>query len=149
MGFERPDCSDPATAGFEIVRRHHAMSIVRKVSIRLGVLVLLASAAFLLFVYAARTSVVSRVPIPGSPMTAVVTADVSGCYKCQLFEHGHPISDPELLGPYASRSCSLTRVAGVSNVVTIGWADHNYHYIVLINMGTRRFGVISDSVPLR
>jgi hypothetical protein len=122
------------------------MSITKKISVVFGVLAVIASAIVLLFVYAVRTNVASRVPIPGSSMSAVVTADVSGCYSCQLFDQGHPISDLLPLGPYASRSCSLEHISSVSNIVTIEWAD-GYHYSVMVDIASRRFIVGSNSVP--
>src|SRR5580704_3175146 len=124
------------------------MSLAKKLSISFGVLILLILGAFLLFLYAVRTNVVSRVPIPGSSMTAVVTADISGCYSCQLFEHGYPISKLSLLGPYASRSCSLEDVSSVSNIVTIEWSD-GYHYSVAVDINARRFVTYSNDVTVQ
>jgi hypothetical protein len=89
---------------------------------------------------------VSSVPIPGSSMTAIVTADISGCYSVQLFEHGHPISGLQLLGPYASQKCTLEKVTSVSNIVTIYWSD-GYHYSVTVDISARRFVTNSNSVP--
>jgi hypothetical protein len=79
-------------------------------------------------------------------MTAIVTADVSGCYSVQLFDHGHPISDLHLLGPYASQKCTLDKVTSVSNIVTIDWSD-GYHYSVAVDVSTRRFVTNSNNVP--
>gem|GEM_PF-5682385 len=124
------------------------MSIAKKLSIVFGGLLLIGLVTFSLFVYAVRTNVVSRVPIPGSSMEAVVTADVSGCYSCQLFENGHPISNLQFLGPYASRSCSLEHISSVSNIVTIDWAD-GYRYSVAVDINARRFVAYSNSVPVR
>jgi hypothetical protein len=89
---------------------------------------------------------VSSVPIPGSSMTAIITADVSGCYSVQLFEHGHPISDLQLLGPYASQKCTLDKVTSVSNIVTIDWSD-GYHYSIAVDINAHRFVNYSNGVP--
>ncbi|HTB83817.1 MAG TPA: hypothetical protein VK742_09205 [Candidatus Sulfotelmatobacter sp.] len=89
---------------------------------------------------------VSSVPIPGSSMTAIVTSDISGCYSVQLFDHGQPISNLRLLGPYASQKCTLDKVTSVSNIVTIDWSD-GYHYSVAVDIIARRFVTDSNSVP--
>jgi hypothetical protein len=89
---------------------------------------------------------VSSVPIPGSSMTAIVTADISGCYSVQLFEQGHPISGLRLLGPYASQKCTLDKVVSVSNIVTINWSD-SYHYSVAVDINAHQFVTDSNSVP--
>jgi hypothetical protein len=90
---------------------------------------------------------VSSVPIPGTLMTAIVTADISGCYYVQLFEHGRAISNLQILGPYASQKCSLEKVTCVSNIVTIDWVD-SYHYSIAVDVNARRFVTYSNGVPV-
>lgn len=128
-----------------IVRRHHAMTTTKKLSIGFGVLVSLAGAVFLLVSCVFGRQVVSRVPVPGSSMTAIVTSDIAGCYSVQLFEHGHPISDFWLLGPYASQKCTLEKVTCVSNIVTINWSDGNRNSVA-VNINARRFVTNSNSL---
>jgi len=97
------------------------MTTIKKIPIRIGLLVSFVGAVFLLV--SCMCPVVSRVPVPGSSMTAVVTADLAGCYDVQLFEHGHPIPGcSQCLGPYSSQHCSLAQVSTTSNIVTIAWA---------------------------
>jgi hypothetical protein len=126
-----------------------AMSIAKRTFIIVGVL---ASSAVVTFLVAGclifGREKVSSGPIPGSSMTAVVTADVSGCYSVQLFEHGHPISDLQLLGPYASQKCTLDKVTSVSNIVTIDWSD-GYHYSVAVDVNAHRFVNYSNGVPVQ
>jgi hypothetical protein len=127
------------------------MTTTKKISMSAGLLVLLVGMAFLLSSCLAPT--VSRVPVPGSSMTAVVTADLAGCYDVQLYEHGHPIPGQlQCLGPYASQHCSLAQVATTSNIVTITWTDggsNGYHYSSAVDVDARRFVVYSNGVPVR
>jgi len=123
------------------------MNSTKKISALL-VLALCMASAFLLAGCILGRWKVSRVPIPGSPMTAVVTADLSGCYSVQLFEHGHPISDLQLLGPFVSEHCSLTQVSRTSNIVTIDWTDEGNHYQTAVDVAARRFVIHSNGVPV-
>ena len=83
-------------------------------------------------------------------MTAVVTADLAGCYDVQLYEQGHPISGQlQCLGPYASQHCSLAQVFTTSNIVTITWTDEGYHYSTAVDVDARRFVVYSNGVPVK
>src|SRR5579862_1060046 len=120
----------------------------RKLFIRLGLTVSLVGVACLLA--SCMTPTVSRVPVPGSSMTAVVTADLAGCYDVQLYEHGHPIpGQVQCLGPYASQHCSLAQVSTTSNIVTIAWTDGDHHYSTAVDVDARRFVVFSNGVPVR
>jgi hypothetical protein len=127
------------------------MAINKKISKGAGPFVSLVGMAFLLSSCLVPT--VSRVPVPGSSMTAVVTADLAGCYDVQLYEHGHPIpGQVQCLGPYASQHCSLAQVATTSNVVTITWMDggsNGHHYGTAVDVDARRFAVYSNAVPVR
>jgi hypothetical protein len=124
------------------------MTTIKKIPIRIGLLVSFVGAVFLLV--SCMCPVVSRVPVPGSSMTAVVTADLAGCYDVQLFEHGHPIPGcSQCLGPYSSQHCSLAQVSTTSNIVTIAWADGGYHYSTAVDVDARRFVVYSNGVPVR
>jgi hypothetical protein len=123
------------------------VSKAKKTFIAVGILATCAVVTFLLagcLIFGPEK--ISSVPIPGSPMTAIVTADISGCYYVQLFEHGHPISNLQILGPYASQKCSLEKVTCVSNIVTIDWAD-GYHYSISVDISARRFVNYSNGVP--
>jgi hypothetical protein len=96
------------------------------------------------------TPTVSRVQVPGSSMTAVVTADLAGCYDVQLYEQGHVIpGQRQCLGPYASQYCSLAQVETTSNIVTITWTDGSHHYKTAIDVDARCFVVYSNGVPSR
>ena len=133
------------------VRRHHAMSKTKKISVVVGVvLVSGAVAAFLIWAFVLRPQVVSRVPLPGSSMTAIITSDLAGCCYCQLFERGHPVSDLHILGSYVSGMCSTAHVSRASNIVTVDWGDgsQNY-YAVAIDIEARGFVVSSNSTPSR
>jgi len=121
------------------------MSAAKKISIAIGILVLLLSVTSLLFWYAVSTNVVSRVSIPDSTLTVVLFADVSGCYSCQLFDDGDPISGLQPLGPYASRRCSSPELSSVSNIVTVGWRDGNYHYSVAVDTEAKRLFIASNN----
>jgi hypothetical protein len=123
------------------------MTKTKKTFITIAILVSIVAALALFFWYIVTPHKVSRVTIPGSDMTVIVTADLSGCYSCQLFENGHPISGLQLLGPYASMKCSLEKVSVISNIATIDWSD-GYHYRVEVDIAARQFVVQSNSVPL-
>jgi len=125
------------------------MTTTKKISIGVGLLVSLVGAVFLLISCVLGRQVVSRVPVPGSSMTAIVTADISGCYSVQLFEHGQPISGFQLLGPFASQHCSLSQVSTTSNIVTINWADESNRCSTAVDVDARRFVVYSNGVPAR
>jgi hypothetical protein len=122
------------------------MTTTKKISIGIGLLVSFVGAVVLLISCMLSPQVVSRVPVPGSSMIAIVTADVSGCYSVQLFEHGQPISGLQLLGPFSSQKCTLDKVTSISNIVTIDWSD-GYHYSVAVDTNARRFVTSSNSVP--
>jgi hypothetical protein len=111
---------------------------MKKTSIHVGLLGSFAGAVLLLV--SCMCPVVSHVPVPGSSMTAVVTADLAGCYDVQLYEQGHPIpGERQCLGPYASQHCSLSQVSTRSNVVTISWTDGGDHYNTAVDVDARRF----------
>ena len=124
------------------------MSKTRKIFIAIAVLVFIVATLAFCFWYIVTPHKVSRVLIPGSDMTAVVTADLSGCYSCQLFENGCSISGLQLLGPYASMKCSLDNVSVVSNIATIKWSD-GYHYQVEVDIAARQFVVHSNNVAVQ
>jgi hypothetical protein len=126
------------------------MSVTKRIS-AIGVLVAVAIAAVLVGGCLGRR-VASRVPIPGSSMTAVVTEDIAGTYSCRLFDGGHPISDFQMLGPAATEHCSLAQVSTASNIITITWTDggsNGYHYSTAVDVDARRFVVYSNGVPVR
>jgi hypothetical protein len=124
------------------------MTMTKKNFIGFGLLVLLVGGAGLLS--SCMTPTVSRVPVPGSAMTAVVTADLAGCYDVKLYEHGHPLAGQlQCLGPYGSSHCSLTQVTTTSNIVTIAWTDGSYHYSTSVDIDARQFVVYSNGVPVR
>ena len=130
------------------------MTTIKKISIGVGLLVSFVGAVFLLILwFFFSQEVVSRVPIPSSSMTAVVTADIAGCYDVQLFDHGNLIpGQTQCLGPYASQHCSLAQVATTSNIVTITWTDggsNGYHYSTAVDVDARRFVVYSNGVSVR
>jgi hypothetical protein len=123
------------------------MSTTKKISIGVGLLVAFVSVVFLLA--SCMTRVVSRVPVPGSSMTAVVNADLAGCYDVQLYEHGDPIpNERECLGPYVSEHCSLVQVCTTSNIVTITWTDEGRHYSTAVDVDARKF-VYLNGEPVR
>ena len=124
------------------------MTKTKKTFIAIVILVSIVATLALFFWYIVTPHKVSRVTIPSSDMTVIVTADLSGCYSCQLFENGHPISGLQLLGPYASMKCSLENVSVVSNIATINWSD-GYHYQVEVDIPARKFVVNSNSVPVQ
>ena len=124
------------------------MSKTKKIFIAIIVLASIVATLVLIFCYIVIPRKVSRVAIPGSDMAAIVTADLSGCYSCQLFENGHPISGLQLLGPYASMKCSLEKVSVISNIATINWSD-GYHYQVEVDSAARQFVVHSNNVPVQ
>lgn len=126
-----------------------AMTRTKKISIAVGLLIMIVGAVFLFISWFFSPQVVSRVPVPGSSMTAIVTADLAGCYDVQLFEHGHSISDFQCLGPCASQHCSLAKVSSASNIVTIDWTDEGNHYHTAVDVAARRFAVYSNGVPVR
>jgi hypothetical protein len=83
-----------------------AMTTTKKIAIGPGLLVSLVGIVSLLT--SCMTPTVSRVPIPGSSLSAVVTADLAGCYDVQLYENGQPIPNQlQCLGTYASMHCSF------------------------------------------
>jgi hypothetical protein len=127
------------------------MTNTKKIFIGAGLLISTVGMAFLLSSCLVPT--VSRVPVPGSSMTAVVTADLEGCYDVELYEQGHPIpGQRQCLGPYASQHCSLAQVSTTSNIVTITWTDggsNGYHYSTAVDVDARRFVVYSNGVPVR
>jgi hypothetical protein len=125
------------------------MPTTKKISIGVGLLVLLVTTVFLLMSYVLSPQVVSRVPVPGSSMTAIVTDDLSGCYSVRLFEHGQPISGFQLLGPFVSQHCSLSQVSAMSNIVTIDWTDEGNRYRTAVDIAARRFVAYSNGVPVR
>jgi hypothetical protein len=121
------------------------MTTSKKISIGVGLLVSLVGMAFLLSSCLVPT--VSRVPVPGSSMTVVVTADLAGCYDVELFDHGHPVPGArQCLGPYASQHCSA-QVSTASNIVTIALTDGGYHYTVAVDVAARQF--VTNSAPTR
>jgi len=121
------------------------MTTSKKISIGVGLLVSLVGMAFLLSSCLVPT--VSRVPVPGSSMTVVVTADLAGCYDVELFDHGHPVPGArQCLGPYASQHCSA-QVSTTSNIVTIALTDGGYHYSVAVDVTARQF--VTNSAPNR
>jgi hypothetical protein len=124
------------------------MRTTKKISIGVGLLI---SMVIVVGCFALRmTPVVSRVPVPGSSMTAVVTADLAGFYDVELLENGHPIPGVRAcLGPYASQHCSLAQVSATSNIVTIAWTDGGYHYSAVVDVGGRRFVNYSNGLPVR
>ena len=121
------------------------MTTSKKISIGIGLLVSLISIVFLIL--SCITPTVSRVPVPGSSMTVVVTADFAGCYDVELFDQGHPIPGSILcLGPYASQHCSA-QVSTASNIVTIALTDGSYQYYVAVDVAARHF--VTNSVQNR
>ena len=123
------------------------MSVTKRI-FGLGVFVSLAIAVILVGGCLGRREA-SRVPIPNSSLTAVVTEDIAGTYSCQLFDGGHPISGFQMLGPAASEHCSLAQVSTTSNIVTIAWTDGGYHYSTEVDVAARRFVVYSNGVPVK
>jgi hypothetical protein len=125
-----------------------AMRTTRKISIGVGLLI---SIVIAVCYFALRmTPVVSRVPVPGSSMTAVVTADLAGCYDVELFDSGHPVPGTwQCLGPYASEHCALEGISTTSNIVSIAWTDGGYHYGAAIDVAGRRFVNYSNGLPVR
>lgn len=121
------------------------MTISKKIFVGAGLLVLLVGVAVLLVW--CMTPTVSRVPVPGSSMTMVVTADLAGCYDVELFDHGQAIpGSRQCLGPYASQHVS-SQVSAASNIVTIALTDGGYHYTVAVDVASRQF--VTNSVPNR
>ena len=121
------------------------MTTTKKISFSAGLLVSLVGMACFLTSFLVPT--VSRVPVPGSSMTAVVTADLAGCYDVQLYDQGHLISGQlQCLGPYASQHCSA-QVTTASNIVTIALSDGGYHYTVAVDVAARQF--VTNAVPNR
>lgn len=114
------------------MKRFKQFLIATSLLAAIGALVLL------LFHYAVRTNVVSRVSLPGTSLALAVTADVSGSYYCQLFDVERPISKLRPLGPYASRSCSVTHLSVWSNLVSVGWIDGTYRYNVTVDTKQRQ-----------
>ena len=53
-----------------------------------GAAILVSLAGIVVFLVSCMTPTVSRIPVPGSSMTMVVTADLAGCYDVELFDHG-------------------------------------------------------------
>ena len=128
--------------------RHCFMTTARKMSTRIGLSASSVGVAFLLT--SCLTPVESRVPIPGSSLSAVVTADLAGCYDVQLFEHGHPLpGERQCLGPYVSQRCALAHVSTTSNVVTIVWTDGDRRYSAAVDVEARRLVDCSKAVPVR
>ena len=121
------------------------MTTSKKISIGVGLSASLVGIAVLLV--SCMTPTVSRVPVPGSSMKVVDTADKSGSYDDALFDRGHPIPGAyQCLGPYASQHCSA-QVSTASNIVTIALSDGGYHYIVAVDVAARQF--VTNSVPNR
>jgi hypothetical protein len=104
-----------------------------------GVTIPVSLAGIVVFLASCMTPTVSRVPVPGSSMTMVVTADLAGCYDAELFDRGHPIPGSRYcLGPYASQRCSA-QVMTASDIVTIALTDGGYHYTVAVDVAARQF----------
>jgi hypothetical protein len=121
------------------------MPTSKKISIGAGLLVSLVSIVILLA--SCMTGTVSRVSVPGSSMTMVVTADLAGCYDVELFDHRQPIpGSRQCLGPYASKRVS-SQVSTASNIVTIALTDDSYHYTVAVDIAARQF--VTRSAPNR
>ena len=125
-----------------------AMTTIKKISVGVGLLILLVSIVVLL--PSCMTPVVSRVAVPGSSMTAVVTADLAGCYDVDLFENGQAIPDArQCLGPYVSQRCSVALVSATSNIVTIIWADSGRRYSTAVDIVARRFVTYTNGAAVR
>jgi len=92
---------------------------------------------------------VSRVPLPGTAITVVLTEDFKHMYSAQLFENGKPISDVQLLGPRYSEHCPAARVSSSSGVVTVDWGEQSPHHYVQVDMSTRRIIVPSLNIGPR
>jgi len=125
------------------------MKITKRLSIITGCLGLIAFVSIMLFTILVRDQVVSTVAIQDSSLTAVVTSDIAGCYYCQLFEHGNPISDRRILGPYVSGHCSLAKMITTSNIVEIEWTDGGNHYNTSVDVAAHCFVTYSNSVPVQ
>lgn len=92
---------------------------------------------------------VSRVPIPSSSMTVIVRNELAGCFDCQLYDHGHAISERQLLGSYVSGRCSVVNVSRASNIVAIDWSDEGTHFNAAIDIKERRFVPYSNNIPVQ
>jgi hypothetical protein len=127
------------------------MSRAKKISIVVGVLLVsLVVLAVLVWAFVLRPQVESRVPVPGSAMTVIITSDLAGCCYCQLFEHGRPVSDRHILGSYVAGMCSTAHVSRASNIVTVDWGDQSQnYYTVAIDIEARGFAVSSNRTIAR
>jgi hypothetical protein len=113
------------------------MTTSKKISIGAGLLISLLSIVVLLT--SCLTPTVSRISVPGSSMTMVITADLAGCYDVELFDHERPIpGSRQCLGSYASQHVS-SQISTASNIVTIVLKDGNYHYTVAVDIAARQF----------
>src|ERR1700744_2391742 len=121
------------------------MTTSKKISIGAGLLVLLVGMAVLFVSW--MTPMVSRIAVPGSSLTVIITADLAGCYDVELFDHGQMVrGSRQCLGPYALRHVS-SQISTVSNIVAIALADGGYHYAIAVDITARQF--VTESVSKR
>ena len=100
---------------------------------------LLGSAAILLLLTSClHDGVVSRVPLPGSDLTVVLSEDFKHLYSYQLFEHEIPVTDVRGLGPRYSDHCPPARVTSSAGVVSVDWGEGPYHHFVKVDVAHRK-----------
>jgi hypothetical protein len=110
---------------------------------------ILSGVGLLLLISCSGRDVVSRVPLPDSSVTVVLTEDFKHMYSAQLFENGKPVSDLQLLGPRYSDHCPPARVSSSSGLVTVDWGQDSPHHYVQVDVTTRHIVVSSNGGPKR
>lgn len=77
---------------------------------------------------------VSRVEIPETELTIVLTEDFKHLHSYQVFERGHPISELRLLGPRYARRLDPARVTVTSDIASIEWGEREPRHFVRIDL---------------
>jgi hypothetical protein len=87
---------------------------------------------------------VSRVAVPGTNLTIVLSEDEKGMYRYRVLSHGVPVSDERLLGPHYDSGSHPAPVVSVSQgFVTISWpSTHTTHYVT-VDVARRQ--IVQDS----
>ena len=88
---------------------------------------------------------VSRVPVPETDLTVVLTKDFKRLVSYQVFQQESPVSEIRLLGPLDSDNIPTIQVSSSHGVATIEWTNEHVHHFVKIAIAERK--ILSDSNP--